>query len=64
MKVSIKRIYEKFSPEDGFIILIDRLWPRGIKKEKAKIDLWFKEIVPGDELRKWFVHDVSKWQEF
>jgi uncharacterized protein YeaO (DUF488 family) len=64
MEIKIKRIYEKFSPKDGLRILVDRLWPRGIKKEEAKIDLWFKEIAPSDKLRKWFKHDVSKWEEF
>ena len=49
---------------DGFRILIDRLWPRGISKEKAKIDLWLKEIAPSDELRKWFSHDPEKWADF
>jgi uncharacterized protein YeaO (DUF488 family) len=64
MKIQIKRIYENYSPQDGFRVLVDRLWPRGIKKEKAKIDLWFKEIAPSDKLRKWFKHDISKWEEF
>jgi uncharacterized protein YeaO (DUF488 family) len=64
MEIKIKRIYEKFSEDDGFRILVDRLWPRGIKKEEAKIDLWFKEIAPSEKLRKWFKHDVSKWEEF
>jgi uncharacterized protein YeaO (DUF488 family) len=64
MEIKIKRIYEKFSEDDGFRILIDRLWPRGIKKGEAKIDLWFKEIAPSEKLRKWFKHDVSKWEEF
>jgi len=64
MKINIKRICEKYSANDGFRILVDRLWPRGIKKEKAKIDLWLKEIAPSDKLRKWFSHDISKWQEF
>jgi uncharacterized protein YeaO (DUF488 family) len=64
MKIQIKRIYENHSPQDGFRILVDRLWPRGIKKEKAKIDLWFKEIAPSDKLRRWFKHEISKWKEF
>jgi uncharacterized protein YeaO (DUF488 family) len=51
-------------PDDGERILVDRLWPRGIKKEDAKIDEWLKEIAPSDELRKWFSHDPEKWQEF
>ncbi len=64
MKINIKRIYEKYSANDGFRILVDRLWPRGIKKEKAKIDLWLREIASSDKLRKWFSHYSSKWQEF
>lgn len=62
--VKIKRIYDKPSESDGFRVYIDRLWPRGLTKEKAKIDLWFKDIAPTTELRKWFSHDPYKWQEF
>lgn len=62
--VKTKRIYDPASPADGKRILIDRLWPRGIKKEDAKIDEWLKEIAPSNELRKWFSHDPAKWQEF
>jgi uncharacterized protein YeaO (DUF488 family) len=62
--IKIKRIYESASEEDGFRILVDRLWPRGIKKEKAKIDMWLKEVAPSGELRKWFSHDPEKWEEF
>jgi uncharacterized protein YeaO (DUF488 family) len=64
MVIRIKRIYETVAEEDGFRILIDRLWPRGIKKEKAKIDMWLKEVAPSNELRKWFSHDPEKWEEF
>lgn len=60
----IKRVYEKPSLEDGKRILIDRLWPRGLTKDKARVDLWLKEISPTTELRQWFNHDVSKWPEF
>lgn len=60
----MKRIYEKPSEEDGFRILIDRLWPRGVRKEDAKVDLWLKEIAPSDELRKWFSHKKERWEEF
>jgi len=60
----IKRVYEKPEKEDGFRILVDRLWPRGLTKEKAKVDLWLKEIAPSTELRKWFAHDPEKWEEF
>ncbi len=62
--IKIKRIYEKLEEDDGYRILIDHLWPRGISKEKAKIDLWYKEISPSNELRQWFNHDPEKWLEF
>jgi uncharacterized protein YeaO (DUF488 family) len=62
--IRIKRIYEDPSSSDGFRILVDRLWPRGVSKEQAKIDLWIKEIAPSDELRKWFSHDPKKWHDF
>ena len=64
MNIIIKRVYDEPSKEDGKRILIDRLWPRGLTKEKAQIDLWLKEISPSTELRKWFGHDPSKWTEF
>lgn len=62
--IKIKRVYEPFSDQDGFRVLVDRLWPRGLSKESAKIDMWLKEIAPSDILRKWFSHDPKKWQEF
>jgi uncharacterized protein YeaO (DUF488 family) len=62
--IKIKRIYEKPSKDDGKRILIDRLWPRGLKKEDASIDQWIKEIAPSNELRKWFNHDPNRWDEF
>jgi uncharacterized protein YeaO (DUF488 family) len=62
--IQTKRIYDPVSPEDGKRVLVDRLWPRGIKKDKASIDDWLKDIAPSDELRKWFSHDPSKWLEF
>ena len=62
--LKIKRVYDPFSTDDGKRILIDRLWPRGIKKEKAHIDEWVKEIAPSNELRKWYSHDPAKWPEF
>lgn len=64
MEIKIKRVYEKPSKEDGYRILVDRLWPRGLTKEKASIDLWLKEIAPSTALRKWFGHDPGKWKEF
>ncbi|MGE5430163.1 MAG: DUF488 domain-containing protein [Syntrophomonadaceae bacterium] len=62
--IRLKRIYDEFNEQDGFRILVDRLWPRGIKKEGAHINLWLKELGPTNELRKWFNHDPEKWQEF
>jgi uncharacterized protein YeaO (DUF488 family) len=62
--VRIKRVYEKPVKEDGWRVLVDRLWPRGMKKEAAKIDLWMKDIAPSDALRKSFCHDVKKWPGF
>ncbi|MCK9275452.1 MAG: DUF488 domain-containing protein [Syntrophales bacterium] len=62
--IKTKRIYEKPEKTDGFRILVDRLWPRGLKKDDAAVDLWFREIAPSSELRKWFGHDISKWDEF
>ena len=64
MSVVAKRIYELSSPGDGYRILVDRLWPRGIKKESVKIDLWLKEVAPSNELRTWFSHDPAKWTAF
>jgi len=60
----IKRIYQPYSQEDGYRVLVDRLWPRGVSKEKARIDLWLKDLAPSTELRKWFGHDPEKWAEF
>jgi len=62
--IKVKRIYDPPSPDDGKRILIDRLWPRGMKKEEAHIDQWLKEISPSNELRKWYSHDPAKWPEF
>lgn len=62
--VHLKRIYSNYDTNDGYRILVDRLWPRGISKEKAHVDLWLKEIAPSTELRKWFDHDIEKWDEF
>ena len=64
MKIKIKRVYEKPDKEDGKRILVDRLWPRGLTKEKASVDLWLKDIAPSTELRKWFGHDPDKWAAF
>ncbi len=62
--IKIKRIYQAPAAGDGFRILVDRLWPRGLTKEKAKVDLWMRDISPSNELRKWYGHDPDKWAEF
>ena len=62
--VTIKRIYEPNNPQDGCRVLVDRLWPRGVSKEKAALDLWMKDIGPSTELRQWFGHDPAKWAGF
>ena len=62
--IRIKRIYEPAGKSDGFRVLVDRLWPRGMKKEDAHIDAWIREVAPSSELRKWFNHDPEKWEGF
>ncbi len=62
--VKTKRVYDPASPEDGKRILVDRLWPRGVKKEDAHIDEWLRDIAPSTDLRKWFSHDPAKWEDF
>jgi uncharacterized protein YeaO (DUF488 family) len=62
--IKIKRVYENPQKEDGIRILVDRLWPRGLSKNKAKVDVWLKEIAPSNKLRNWFHHDPAKWEEF
>ena len=61
--IRLKRVYDPYADSDGKRILVDRLWPRGIKKEDAGLDLWLKDLAPSDGLRKWFSHDPSRWQE-
>ncbi|MBS1589137.1 MAG: DUF488 domain-containing protein [Bacteroidetes bacterium] len=63
-KFQIKRVYEKAENSDGYRVLVDRVWPRGMTKEAANIDVWFKELAPSTELRKWFGHDPNRWLEF
>lgn len=60
----VKRVYDAAGPGDGYRVLVDRIWPRGVSKEKAHVDLWMKEIGPSDRLRKWFGHDPKRWAEF
>jgi uncharacterized protein YeaO (DUF488 family) len=64
MKIQLKRVYEQPADEDGFRVLVDRLWPRGLTKEKAHVDLWLKEVAPSTALREWFAHDPEKWRRF
>ena len=64
MRVMLKRAYETPAASDGYRVLVDRLWPRGLAKVKARIDLWLKEVAPSTELRQWFGHDPAKWAEF
>ncbi len=64
MSIRLKRVYDAPSEMDGTRILVDRLWPRGLSKQKAQIDYWFKELAPSTELRKWFNHDPEKWHSF
>ena len=62
--IKLKRIYEPYNKKDGYRVLVDRLWPRGVSKEKAHLDVWLKDIAPSTELRKWFNHDPKKWADF
>jgi uncharacterized protein YeaO (DUF488 family) len=62
--IRIKRVYDPPDQDDGMRVLVDRLWPRGLRKEKAAVTLWLKEIAPSTELRKWFGHDPARWTEF
>lgn len=62
--IQLKRAYDEPSKQDGLRILVERLWPRGVSKEKAAIDLWLKDLAPSTELRKWYGHDPEKWEKF
>lgn len=62
--IKIKRVFEKPSSDDGYRVLVDRLWPRGISRKEAAIDLWLREVAPSNDLRKWFGHVPEKWTEF
>lgn len=64
MSLRVKRVYEAASDDDGTRVLVDRLWPRGVRKEAARIDRWLKDIAPSDALRRWYGHDPAKWPEF
>lgn len=62
--IRVKRVYEKPSSADGLRVLVDRLWPRGLSKQRAAVALWLKDVAPSPELRKWFGHDPARWKEF
>ncbi|WP_426322216.1 DUF488 domain-containing protein [Microbacterium sp. E-13] len=64
MEIRLKRVYDDPSPEDGYRVLVDRLWPRGLSKERAALDLWVKEVAPSPELRRAFHHDGMSWDAF
>ena len=64
IQIILKRVYETASSDDGVRILVDRLWPRGLSKDLAEIDLWLRDVAPSDELRRWFNHEPAKWDEF
>lgn len=62
--IKVKRVYDPAAPEDGLRVLVDRLWPRGLSRERAQVNLWLKDVAPDSELRKWFSHDPERWPEF
>lgn len=63
-EIRLKRVYDPPSPDDGLRVLVERLWPRGLTKEQAKVELWLKEVAPSTQLRQWYGHDPAKWPEF
>ena len=63
-RIRLKRVYDAASDDDGHRVLVERLWPRGLSKDRARVDTWLKEIAPSTELRKWYGHDPKKWDEF
>jgi uncharacterized protein YeaO (DUF488 family) len=63
-RIQVKRVYQRPSQRDGVRVLVDRLWPRGLSKAVAAVDLWLKDVAPSTELRKWFGHDPAKWRQF
>lgn len=64
MTIHLKRVYDPPTGKDGYRVLVDRIWPRGLSKDRAKVDLWLKDIAPSTALRRWFKHDPHKWHEF
>lgn len=63
-RIRTRRVYERLAPDDGARLLVDRIWPRGVKKDKLQLAGWLKEVAPSDSLRKWFHHDTARWDEF
>ena len=63
-EIRLKRVYEEPAPQDGPRVLVERLWPRGLSKQRAAVDLWIKDVAPSAELRRWFNHDPARWDEF
>jgi uncharacterized protein YeaO (DUF488 family) len=63
-EIRLKRVYEKPAVDDGLRVLVERLWPRGVSKERAAVDVWIKDVAPSPELRRWFNHDPARWGEF
>lgn len=63
-RVVVRRVYEQPTPDDGYRVLVDRLWPRGLSRERARLDAWLRDIAPSDELRRWYAHDSTRWREF
>ncbi|HEX6138877.1 MAG TPA: DUF488 family protein [Candidatus Limnocylindria bacterium] len=64
MTIRVKRVYEDPAADDGFRVLVDRVWPRGMRREEAHVDAWLREVAPSTELRHWFNHDPARWSEF
>lgn len=64
MAIAVKRIYEDPAPDDGTRVLVDRIWPRGVSKEDARLDRWLREVAPSDDLRRWFDHRADRWEAF
>lgn len=64
MTFRVKRVYDAPSPDDGFRVLVDRLWPRGLTRSSASVDLWLREVAPSEELRRWYGHRPERWEEF
>ncbi len=62
--IQVKRVYAPPAPDDGIRVLVERLWPRGMKREALRLDEWLKEVAPSDSLRRWFAHDPARWEEF